>query len=292
MPENLYRAITKEGSIIISAIDSTEIVEEMRKIHSTSPVVSAALGRTLTAASLIGSHLKNCEDSVTVRINGKGPIGTIIAVSDFYGNVKGCCGEYAVDMPLKDNGKLDVGGAVGTDGTITVIKDLGLKEPYVGSIRLVSGEIAEDVTAYYAESEQTPTVCALGVLVDVDYTIKAAGGYLVQLLPGTPEEEISQLENNLKGIKSVTQLLDEGKTPTEIIKLVLAGFETEILDSSSAEYICTCSRERTTRAISSISKKDLKEIIDEDGRAEICCNFCNKKYVFSKEELVELYNKT
>lgn len=292
MKDNLLRAITKDGGIIVSAIDSTCIVDAMQKIHSTSAVVSAALGRALTAASLIGSHLKNEADSVTLRINGGGPVGTIIAVSDHMGNVRGCCGEYQLDMPLNAVGKLDVAGVVGTDGTITVIKDMGMKEPYVGSVHLVSGEIAEDVTAYYAESEQTPTVCALGVLVDVDYSIKAAGGFIAQLLPGTPEEDIVKLEGNLSGIKSVTELISGGVTPEGLIDIVLKGFDVEVLDRSCAEYKCTCSREKTSRALASIRKSDLKEIIDEDGMAEMCCNFCNKKYIFDKEELLNLYNKS
>ena len=292
MKDNLLRAITKDGGIIVSAVDSTCIVDAMQRIHSTTAVVSAALGRALTAASLIGSHLKNEADSMTLRINGGGPVGTIIAVSDYMGNVRGCCGEYQIDMPLNAAGKLDVAGVVGTDGTITVIKDMGMKEPYVGSVHLVSGEIAEDVTAYFAESEQTPTVCALGVLVDVDHSIKAAGGFVAQLLPGTPEDDIVRLEGNLSGIKSVTELISSGVTPEGLIGLVLKGFDVEVLDRSAAEYKCTCSREKTSRALASIRKSDLKEIIDEDGTAELCCNFCNKKYIFDKKELIEFYNKS
>lgn len=289
MKTNLLRAIAKNGAVFASAIDSKNIVSEMQRLHSTSAAVSAALGRTLTAASLMGAQLKNSEDSLTLRINGGGPIGSIIAVSDSGGNVRGCCGDYTVEPPLNKLNKLDVGGVVGSNGMLTVIKDIGLKEPYVGSVQLMSGEIGEDVTRYYAESEQTPTVCALGVLVDTDFSIKAAGGFIAQLMPGASEDDIKRLEDNIKDMPAVTQLLSGGFTPEMLAMRVLGGFEPEVIDRSFAEYRCNCSEQKTIRALASIPKKELLEIIEQDGKAEVICSFCNKAYRFDKNQLQKIY---
>lgn len=289
MKTNLLRAIAKNGAVFASAIDSKNIVSEMQRLHSTSAAVSAALGRTLTAASLMGAQLKNSEDSLTLRINGGGPIGSIIAVSDSGGNVRGCCGDYTVEPPLNKLNKLDVGGVVGSNGMLTVIKDIGLKEPYVGSVQQMSGEIGEDVTRYYAESEQTPTVCALGVLVDTDFSIKAAGGFIAQLMPGASEDDIKRLEDNIKDMPAVTQLLSGGFTPEMLAMRVLGGFEPEVIDRSFAEYRCNCSEQKTIRALASIPKKELLEIIEQDGKAEVICSFCNKAYRFDKNQLQKIY---
>lgn len=291
MDANIFRAISHDGGVSIAAIDSKNIVSSAHQIHGTSATVSAALGRALTAASLIGVSLKNEQDSVTLRFDGGGPIGIIIAVSDCHGNVRGCAWDYSVEPPPKYSGKLDVGAAVGKNGTLSIIKDIGLKHPHSGTSRLVSGEIAEDITAFYALSEQVPTACALGVLVDTDYSILAAGGYIAQLLPGASEDELNTLERNVKKLPAITELLNQGKTPLDIINTVMDGLEPEILSSETAEYKCKCSREKTEAAIASISQKDLKELIETDGRAEVCCNFCNTKYVFTKEELCELLNR-
>ncbi len=275
--------------MLVCAIDSTEICREMERFHKTSATASAALGRLLTAAALMGCMLKSEEDSVTLKVNGGGSIGTVTAISDCDGNVRGTCDFPLADLPLnKANGKLNVGALVGTEGTFTVIKDLNLKEPYIGQTPLVSGEIAEDVTSYFAVSEQIPTVCALGVLVNPDLTIKAAGGYILQLLPGASEEEISLIEKNISKLKNVSTLIDEGKTPTEIAFSVLEGFEPEVLDESAARYKCNCSRTKMTKALISIGREELERLADEQDETEIVCGYCNSKYLFSREELIKL----
>ena len=273
--------------IVCKAIDSTEIVASAHSIHGTSNVASAALGRLLTAASLMGVSLKD-DESITLRMNGGGPLGTLLAVSDSEGNVRGTVQHPAVKLPLKENGKLDVGGAVGYDGALTVIKDLGLKEPYVGQTPLVSGEIAEDITAYFATSEQIPTVCSLGVLCSSDgSSILHAGGFLIQLLPGATEETIEKVEEGIKGIKPVTELLSEGKTPEEILKEALPLFELNLLEEGHTEYRCNCNRERVERALISLGKNDLLELA-EDEETEVCCQFCPRKYTFASDEIKAL----
>lgn len=232
----------------------------------------------------MGFGLKNAEDTITVRIDGGGPAGALIAVSDSYGNVKAYIQNPVVEIPLNDKGKLDVGGAVGTDGTITVIKDMGLKEPYSGQVPLVSGEIAEDITRYLAESEQTAGACALGVLINPDLSVKCAGGFLIQVLPFAPEESIDQLEKNLAGITSVTAMLEQGMTPEDISLKMLEGLEPNVLDDFEVSYRCDCSRERTERMLISLGKKELEELA-QDEVTEICCNFCDRKYRFSGEEI-------
>ncbi|MBQ9857778.1 MAG: Hsp33 family molecular chaperone HslO [Oscillospiraceae bacterium] len=284
--DEIVRAVAADGFIKMTAISSRDMVERARAIHNTTPVCTAALGRTLTATSIIGNMLKGEDQSVTVRINGGGQTGSIITVSDAVGNVRGYVTNPHVDIPLKENGKLDVGGAVGVNGMLTVIKDLNMREPYVGSVQLVSGEIAEDFTAYFYESEQTPSACALGVLVDRDYTVKAAGGYLIQLLPDAPEEIAIQLEQSILNTGSVTSVL-ENYTAEDLINLVLIGFNPEILERTPVEYKCYCSRERVREAISGIEREELENIQREGKPIEVTCQFCDAVYNFEPSELIE-----
>ena len=286
----VLRAISENGGVVMTAIDSTDVVARAEQIHESSAVVTAALGRLLTAASIMGCGLKGKEQSVTLRLSGGGPAGNVIAVSDAWGNVRGTVSQPVVELPLNPYGKLDVGGAVGRDGTLTVIRDTGMKDPYVGSVPLVSGEVAEDVTAYYAASEQVPTACALGVLVNPDLTVRAAGGFLVQLLPGALEEEIEQLEGNLKELPSVTRMLEGGMSLEQIIERVLDGFAPNILDEFPVEYRCNCSRQRVEKALLSLGNEELQEMIDEGEPVEVCCHFCERKYNFTQEELKNLKN--
>lgn len=281
------RCISKDGTLTVTAIDSTDIVEKMRQIHQTSPVTSAALGRLMTAASMMGAALKSDDCSVTLRIRGGGPAGTVMAVSDWQGNVRGYVQDPTVELPLNNKGKLDVSGAVGTDGELTVIKDIGMKEPYVGQVPIVSGEIAEDITSYFFTSEQIPTVCALGVLVDRDRSIKAAGGFLIQLLPTALDDTITAVERCIKDIKPVTTMLSGGMTPEEICRHVLSEFEIEVLDESEPEYRCTCSRQRVENALIGTGIVSLEEMARDDN-TEVCCQFCNKKYNFSSDDIKKL----
>lgn len=284
----LVRCITGNGQAVAIAVDSTDIVSEAERIHKTSAVVTAALGRLLTAASMMGNMLKGEKDSITLRIAGDGPVGSLIAVVDSKGDVRGYAVNPVVELPLNNKGKLDVGSAVGKNGTLYVIKDLGMKEPYSGSVALVSGEIAEDITAYYALSEQTPTVCALGVLVNPDLSVKAAGGYIVQLLPSAEEETISKLEDGIKEIESVTAMLSKGMSPEDILRRVLKNFETEVLDENKTEYKCNCSRERFKNALASIETSELESMAEDLPEIKAECHFCNRVYEFSKEEIKQL----
>lgn len=285
----LVRALSADGSVLCSSVDATDICNEIVRIHRPSPVATAAMGRMAAAGALIGALMKGEKDALTLRINGGGIGGTIVCVSDYMGNVRCCCDNPQADLPLKENGKLDVGGFVGKDGFLGVIRDLGLKEPHVTQSPIVSGEIAEDITAYYAISEQIPTVCALGVLVDRDHSVKAAGGYIIQLVPPVNDAAIDFIENNIKNMQSVTELLTKGKTPEEIALMGLEGLDGDILDSWECGYKCRCSRERTERMLISLGKKELTELA-EDGeeQTEICCQFCGNKYYFSKEEIRKL----
>lgn len=285
--DKLVRCISTDGTLVIMAADTTNMVERSQQIHKTSAVTSAALGRLLTASSLMGSMLKGDNDSITLRVNGGGPAGTVMAVSDSNGNARGYVQNPIVEIPLNSKGKLDVGGAVGTDGSLTVIKDLNLREPYVGQIQLVSGEIAEDITSYYAISEQIPTVCALGVLVNPDLSIKAAGGFIIQLLPTAMDDTIDAVERCIKDIPSVTSMLCDGLTPEEICKKVLSEFEIDVLDSSNPVYKCNCSRERVEAALISTGAQSLEELSNEEN-TEVCCQFCDKKYDFSGEDIKRL----
>ena len=284
----IVRMIAKDAPIKAMAIQGRSMVQRAREIHHTLPVATAALGRTLMAASMMGEQLKEEKGSVTVRISGGGPLGNILAVSDSGGNVRGYVQNGLVDLPLKGPGKLDVGGAVGTEGAITVIKDLCLKEPYVGTTPPVSGEIAEDVTAYFAESEQIPTACALGVLVDRDLSVAAAGGYLIQLLPGAEDSDIDKIEAGIRRIGQVTSYLSQGKTAEELLLDVLSDFQLEKLETVPVEYRCYCSRERMSNALISMGKEELQSLIQELGRAEMTCQFCDAVHVFEKEDLTAL----
>ncbi|MBQ8550075.1 MAG: Hsp33 family molecular chaperone HslO [Clostridia bacterium] len=284
----IIRCITSDGTVMAVGIDSTDIVNEAVRIHETSAVVSAALGRLLTAASMMGDMLKGKDNSITLRLAGDGPAGSVIAVSDFEGNVRGYVQNPIVEIPLNNNGKLDVAGAVGKNGSLYVIKDVGLKEPYSGSIPIMSGEIAEDITAYYAISEQIPTVCALGVLVNPDLTIKAAGGYMIQLLPTADDGIIDRVEKSIEGIRPVTQMLDGGMSIEEIIRTALKDFEVEVLDEGEAAYKCNCSRERVERALISTGREELKAMAEELPVIEVNCHFCDKKYNFTPKEILNL----
>lgn len=283
----LVRMISTDGTLTVIAVDSTDIINRMEKIHMTSAVTSAALGRLLTAASMMGAVLKGKDHSITLRLNGNGPAGSLIAVSDSEGNVRGYVANPVVEIPLNNKGKLDVAGAVGTDGTLTVMKDLGMKEPYIGQIPIISGEIAEDITSYFATSEQLPSVCALGVLVNPDLSIQAAGGFIVQLLPTALDDTIDKVEECIKGIPSVTQMLTSGMTPEDICRSVLKTFDLEILDTAKPEYRCNCSRERVTKALLTMGKEELVDMAN-DPFTEVDCHFCEKKYRFTSAEIRKL----
>ncbi len=301
----ILRAISENGGVVITAADTTDIAARAEQIHKTSAVVTAALGRLLTAASMMGCSLKGEESSLTLRLKGDGPAGSVIAVSDDRGNVRGYVQNPVVELPLNRYGKLDVGGAVGQNGLLHVIKDVGMKDPYVGSVPLVSGEVAEDITAYFAASEQIPTVCALGVLVNPDLTVKVAGGFLVQLLPGATEDEISRLEENIKGLPSMTNMLDSGLALEQIIDRVLAGFAPNILDEQiidrvlagfapnildefPVDYRCNCSRSRVEQMLISLGRTELADMAAKGEDTEVACHFCDKKYRFTAKEIEKL----
>lgn len=287
----LVRMISEDGTLYCLAVNSTEMVKEMQNIHKTSKVCSAALGRLITAASMMGILLKGDKDTLTLKINGGGPAAPVVAVANSKGQVKGYIGDRGVQLPLNNKGKLDVSGAVGKNGFLTVIKDLGMKEPYCAQTAILSGEIAEDITAYYAASEQTPTVCALGVLVDPDTEdVLLAGGFLIQLLPTAGEDTISLVEKGLNGIKPVTTMLAEGLTPEQICATVLPEFNMQFLDRENVEYKCDCSVDRVTAALIGAGKDGLREMA-EDESTEVCCHFCNKKYVFSRENILKLLDE-
>lgn len=284
----LIRCITSDGAVMATAVDTTDIVAKAEQYHKTSAVVTAALGRLLTAASMMGNMLKGADNSLTLRIKGDGPVGAILAVSDAEGNVRGYAVNPVVELPLNEKGKLDVAGCIGQNGTLFVIKDLGLKEPYNGFVPLVSGEIAEDITAYYAESEQIPTVCALGVLVNPDLTVKQAGGFIIQLLPGADDATITKLETAIQGMDAVTQLMDRGLTHKDILLTALKDFDVEILYEQDIAYRCNCSRARVQAALCSLGKEELQTMADEEEKIEVCCHFCDKKYIFTRKELLQL----
>ncbi|MBQ6164282.1 MAG: Hsp33 family molecular chaperone HslO [Clostridia bacterium] len=284
----LVRCISDDGTLLVMASDTTQTVREAHRIHGTSNVCSAALGRLLTAASFMGHMLKEPEASVTLRVNGGGPAGTVVAVSDSAGNVRGYIENPTLALPLKYAGKLDVGAAVGRDGLLTVMKDFGAGDPYIGQIPLVSGEIAEDITSYYASSEQTPTVCALGVLAAADtHEIVNAGGLLIQLMPTADDAVIDRVEKDIKNLRPVTTMLGEGLSPAEICRAALPSFQIETLGEYETEYRCNCSKKRVERALISAGRKSLEEM-EEDPQTEVKCHFCNKKYVFSPEDIRRL----
>ena len=288
MGDQLVRAITKDGMVKAVAVSTRELTERARQIHRTLPTATAALGRTLAAASMMGNALKGDGASLTLRVQGGGPLGILLAVSDNQGNVRGTVDNPAVDVPLRSDGKLDVGAAVGSQGTLTVIRDLHMKDPYVGSVGLLGGEIAEDLAAYFVESEQIPTACGLGVLVDRDQSVLAAGGYLIQLLPGAGEDIVAKVEGGVMAAGSVTGLLSGGAGPEEMLRQVLSDFELEILECASIEYRCDCSRDRMERALISLGPEELRAIIDEQGGAELTCRFCDNVQRFTKAELESL----
>ena len=286
--DQLVRAITSDGMVQAVAVSTRDLTERARRIHTTLPVATAALGRTLAAASMMGNALKDQAGSLTLQIKGGGPLGTVLAVSDHLGNVRGYVQQPHVDLPLRPDGKLDVGAAVGSDGTLTVIKDLGLKEPYVGSVQLVGGEIAEDLAAYFVESEQIPTACALGVLVDRDQSVRAAGGYIIQLLPGAGEDVIAKVEGGVLAAGAVTALLDRDPSPEQLLRTVLSDFEVEILETAPISYRCYCTRERVERVLLSLGAEELEKILAEQGGCELTCQFCDRVHRFSAQELEEL----
>ena len=288
--DKLVRAISSDGFVQAVAVSTREMTERARNIHTTLPVATAALGRTLAAASMMGNALKGEGASITLQIKGGGPLGTVLAVSDAEGNVRGYVQNPHVDLPLRPDGKLDVGSAVGFDGNLTVIKDIGMKEPYIGSVQLLGGEIAEDLAAYFVESEQIPTACALGVLVDRDQSVKVAGGYIIQLLPGASEDTIVKVEGGVMAAGAVTGLLERNDDPEVMLREVLSDFDIEILETSPVEYRCYCSRERVERALISLGKDELESILKEQGGCELTCQFCDEIHKFSAEELRALIN--
>lgn len=284
MEYNIIRAMTRDGAARVFAIDSTDIVGEAVKMKHTSPTATAALGRVLTACSLIGTMLKEKTDKVTITFSGDGPAGKIIAVSDYAGNVKGYIENPSVDLPVKSNGKLDVGGAVGA-GLLSMVRDLGDGEVQTGSVEIVSGEIAEDICEYYAKSEQIPTVCSLGVLVDRDLSCKAAGGVLIQLLPYANEETVAQLEKNLPLITNISKTIADGAKPSDILALALDKIEYDVFDEITAEYKCDCNRERIRKMLAGFSQSEKDGLFEDTETVEVCCRFCDKKYVYTKKDL-------
>lgn len=288
MKDYIIRGIDKKRNIRLFVATSTHMVEEARRTHGTSPTATAALGRVLTAAVLLGVTMKDEKDALTFKIKGDGPIGGIIAVSNNNGQVKGYVDNPYVDLPSRPDGKLDVGGLVGKNGQLAIIKDLGLKEPYAGYSNLVSGEIAEDLVHYFYLSEQQPSAVNLGVLVDKDISVRAAGGYILQLLPGVEEKDIDRIEEILKRARPISTLIDQGLTPEQIMETLFGEFKMEILEKKEIQYKCNCNRERIEGVLLSLGKEEIKNIIEEDEKAEIVCHFCNKKYNFSKEDLQKL----
>ena len=285
------RGMSMDGFVKVVAIRSTEMVRRGAQIQKTTPNATAAFGRALTAASMMGNMQKVENGSMTLQIRGGGPIGTITCVSDPVGNVRGFVSDGNVPLVEKYPGKLDVGTTVGTEGTLTVIRDLQMKEPYVGSVQLVSGEIGDDVTAYFAQSEQTPTACALGVLVDRDQSVKVAGGYLLQLLPGAPDEVIDKLEEGIRKAGAVTAMLEQGMTPEDILGAVAGDLGVVFMETTEVSYKCYCSRERVTKALISLGKKELEEIAQEGKTFPVECQFCDETYTFTPQDIMALLEK-
>ena len=282
--DEIIRATAADGQVKMAVITAKDMVERAREIHNCSPTVSAALGRTLCAASLLGNAMKEENASLTIRVAGDGPINGIVAISDSEGYVRGYAGNPAVDLPLRSDGKLNVGAAVGHSGMLTVSRDIGLKEPYVGSVELVSGEIAEDITSYLLQSEQVLSACGLGVLVDTDTSIRAAGGFIVQLMPGADEKLVDMLEENIFMMDQLTTILDEDGTE-EVFSQVLKGIEYHIVSHEEVGYRCACSREKIEEALACLSANELEEIVSGQENIEVSCQFCDKIYRFSPDEL-------
>ena len=288
MKDYIIRGVDKKGNIRLFVATTTQMVEEARRTHGTSPTATAALGRVLTAAAILGITMKGEKDILTFKVKGGGPIGSIIAVSTKKGQVKGYVDNPYADLPSRPDGKLDVGGIVGHNGQLAIIKDLGLKEPYIGYANLVSGEIAEDLVHYFHLSEQQPSAINLGVLVDKDISVRAAGGYILQLLPGVEDEDIDRVEEILKKAKPISTLIDKGLSPEQVMETLFGEFEMEILEKNQIEYKCNCSRDKIEGVLLSLGKEEINSIIEEDEKAEIVCHFCNKKYNFSKDDLKKL----
>lgn len=288
MEDRIVRAISTDGMVQAAAICSRDLTERARQIHKTLPVATAALGRTLAAASMMGNALKSDGASLTLQFKGGGPLGTVLAVSDNEGNVRGYVTNPHVDIPLRKDGKLDVGTAVGHEGTLTVIKDLHMKEPYVGTIDLLGGEIAEDVAGYFVESEQIPTACALGVLVDRDQSVKAAGGYLIQLMPGAAEDTIAKVEGGIMAAGAVSAILEKNDDPEAMLRTVMSDFDLKILETCPVEYRCYCSRERVERALISLGREELEQMLAEQGGCQLTCQFCDAVYEFTAEDIQRL----
>lgn len=291
LQDEIVRAITADGLVKAAAVSGRELTERARTIHSLLPMATAALGRVLLGASLMGDMLKEQNGSVTLQLRGGGPLGTVLAVSDCGGNVRGYVQNPHVPLTEKEPGKLDVGAAVGTAGTLTVVKDLGLKEPYVGSIGLFSGEIADDLAMYFVESEQIPTACALGVLLNTDQSVAAAGGYLIQLLPGAGEDIISRIEEGVRALGPVSRALEGGLDGEGLLRAALPGFGLEILEKHPVEYRCTCTRERVRHALTCMGREELSSLLEEQGQAELSCQFCDRTYLFSRRELKEILSE-
>ena len=288
MADRIVRAISTDGMVQAAAICSRDLTERARQIHKTLPVATAALGRTLAAASMMGNALKSDGASLTLQFKGGGPLGTVLAVSDNEGNVRGYVTNPHVDIPLRKDGKLDVGTAVGHEGTLTVIKDLHMKEPYVGTIDLLGGEIAEDVAGYFVESEQIPTACALGVLVDRDQSVKAAGGYLIQMMPGAAEDTIAKVEGGIMAAGAVSAILEKNDDPEAMLRTVMSDFDLKILETCPVEYRCYCSRERVERALISLGRTELEQMLSEQGGCQLTCQFCDAVYEFTAEDIQRL----
>ena len=285
MSDRIIRAISSDGLVQAAAICSRDLTERARQIHKTLPVATAALGRTLAGAAMMGNALKGQGASLTLQIKGGGPLGTILAVADTDGNVRGYVTNPRVDLPLRADGKLDVGAAVGAAGTMTVIKDLNMREPYVGTVDLLGGEIAEDIAGYFVESEQIPTACGLGVLIDRDQSVRAAGGYLIQLMPGYTEDTVVMVEGGIMAAGNVSAILDKDPDPERMLRQVMSDFDLKILESDEVEYRCYCSRERVERALLSLGADELASIVREQGGCQMSCQFCDTVYDFSAEEL-------
>lgn len=274
--------------MLCCAVNSTDAVREAARVHGASPTAAAALGRLTTAGMMMGSMLKYEGDTLTLRISGGGPCGTLTAVADYRGNVKCCAGNAAADVPKRADGRLDVAGLIGTDGTLTVIKDMGLKEPYCGQIPLSTGNIADEITAYYAVSEQIPTVVSLGIIFGDNAEIQAAGGFMVQVVPPVSDKAVRALERNLQNMDGINSMLECGSKPEEIAQKALDGLGGDILDKWDAGYFCDCSRERTRGVLMSLGKEEIERLAEEQEKTEVCCHFCNKKYVFSADELLKM----
>ena len=285
MADRIVRAISTDGMVQAAAICSRDLTERARQIHKTLPVATAALGRALAAASMMGNALKSDGASLTLQFKGGGPLGTILATADPEGNVRGYVTNPHTDLPLRPDGKLDVGGAVGHEGTLTVIKDLHMKEPYVGTIDLLGGEIAEDVAGYFVESEQIPTACALGVLVDRDQSVKSAGGYLIQLMPGAGENTIAKVEGGVMAAGPVSAILEQNDDPEALLRTVMSDFDLKILETCPVSYKCYCSRQRVERALISLGKSELEQMLAEQGGCQLTCQFCDAVYDFSADDL-------